>query len=195
MGRRLGFIEIVVLCTANQCRSPMAEVLLRARLADLGVQAVVTSAGELPGGAPASPGSVRAMSARGLDLVDHQSTQVSGHQLARADLIVAMARRHLRHAVTLMPSAFGRTFTLKELVRRGTEVGPRRPGEPIRDWLAEVHGDRSASSLLGDDPRDDVEDPIGGPQHLYETTASEIADLIDRVVEIAFASAERLETA
>lgn len=62
-----------MLCTANQCRSPMAEVLLRDRLAAAGVDAVVRSAGDLPGGAHASPGSVKAMAARGLDLRVHVS--------------------------------------------------------------------------------------------------------------------------
>ena len=173
----------------------MAEVLLQARLAALGIDAVVTSAGELPGGAPASPGSVRAMSGRGLDLARHQSTQVTTDMLARADLVIAMGRRHLRHAVALVPTAFARTFTLKELLRRGDAVGPRRAGQPLAEWLSAVHGDRTASSLLGENPRDDVDDPIGGPQPLYDSTADEITELVDRVVEIAFASAERLETA
>jgi protein-tyrosine phosphatase len=193
--RRLGRIEIVVLCTANQCRSPMAEVLLQARLAALGLDVSVSSAGELPGGVHASPGSVRAMQSRSLHLGDHRSQQVSAELLARADLVIGMGRRHLRHAVALRPEVFPRTFTLKELARRAEAVGPRRVGQSLTEWLAGVHAGRTTASLLGDDPRDDVADPIGGPQHLYESTADEISALVDQVVDLAFTGAERRETA
>ena len=184
-----------MLCTANQCRSPMAEVLLRSRLAVLGVDAVVSSAGELPGGVAASPGSVRAMQRRGLDLGGHRSRTVSVEDVRAADLVLAMARRHLRHAVAIAPEAFARTFTFKELARRGASIGPRRAGQSLAGWLESAHVGRTTGRLLGDDPRDDVADPIGGPDTLYETAASEIESLVDSIVELAFAAPARLETA
>jgi protein-tyrosine phosphatase len=188
-------IEVLVLCTANQCRSPMAEVLLRERLAGLGVDAVVSSAGELPGGVAASPGSVRAMAARGLDLSGHASRELTPSLVERADLVIAMGRRHLRNAVALCPDAFPRTYTLKELVRRGVAVGPRRPGQALDEWLASLHSGRTTSSLLGDDADDDVADPIGGPISLYEVTATELGQLLDRAVALAFAIADQRESA
>ena len=186
-----------MLCTANQCRSPMAEALLRARLRAAGVDATVSSAGDLPGGVPASAGSVRAMAARGHDLGAHVSRTLEPDVLDRADIIVTMARRHLRSAVAMQPQAFGRTFTLKELVRRGAAVGRRRPDEPFAAWLARLHDGRTASALLGDDPADDVADPIGGPDHLYAATATELEQLVDAFVELAFpsASAQNRESA
>jgi protein-tyrosine-phosphatase len=167
----------------------MAEVLLRERLGAVGVDASVSSAGELPGGVHASPGSVKAMARRGIDLREHRSRTVTREHLEAADLVLAMGRRHLRNAVATCPDAFGRSFTLKELVRLGAAIGPRRPDQPLGDWLAAVHVGRTRTALLGEDPRDDVEDPIGGPDHLYESTAVELGDLIDRLVELAFASA------
>lgn len=187
--------EVLVLCTANQCRSPMAEVLLRDRLAARGVDAVVSSAGELPGGVPASVGSVRAMATRGLDLGSHSSRTLNPELLDRSDLVVAMARRHLRTAVVTRPSAFPKTFTLKELVRRASAVGPRRAEQPLADWLDAVHAGRTASGLMGEDLGDDVADPIGGPDRLYEETAVELAGLVDRLVDLAFAAATERETA
>ena len=184
-----------MLCTANQCRSPMAEVLLQERLGAVGVDAAVRSAGDLPGGAHASPGSVRAMAARGLDLRDHLSQTVTPDLVGDADLVIAMGRRHLRSAVAMRPDAWERTFTLKELVRRAAAVGARRPGEPFSAWLAAVHRGRERAALLGDDPRDDVADPIGGPDRLYEETAAELSSLIDRFVDLAFGAAEDRETA
>jgi protein-tyrosine phosphatase len=173
----------------------MAEVLLRDRLASAGVDVVVRSAGDLPGGSAASAGSVKAMSARGFDLGSHRSQSVTADLVAGADLVVAMARRHLRSAVALVPAAWGRTFTLKELVRRASAVGPRHADEPFADWLASVHHGRERMALLGEDPRDDVADPIGGPDRAYEATAVELTDLVDSFLALAFPSASNRETA
>lgn len=179
-------VRVVAVCTANQCRSPMAEVLLRRALEERGIGARVTSAGSLRGGVPASPGSVRAMGRRGLDLAAHESHQLEAGELAAADLVVCMARRHVREAVVLHPPAWPRSFTLKELVRRGETVGPRRADQPLEAWLAEVGAGRTRATLLADDPLDDVADPIGGPDPAYEATAALLEDLVARAVDLAF---------
>jgi protein-tyrosine phosphatase len=156
---------------------------------------VVSSAGDYPGGVPASPGSVRAMAMRGVDLGGHVSRSLSPDLLAGADLVVAMARRHVRSAVAMRPASFGRVFTLKELVRRGIEVGPRQPGQSFDDWLATLAAGRTPSGLLGEDDRDDVADPIGGPDRLYLATAEELAGLVDAFVDLAFGTDQARETA
>jgi len=164
----------------------MAEALLRARLGTAGVDAVVQSAGDLHAGVPAASGAVRAMRARGLDLSSHRSRSLTGDLLDRADVVIAMARRHVRSAVSLRPGAWPRAFTLKELVRRGSGIGPRKPGESFDDWLGRIHAGRERRALLGDDPRDDIADPIGGPDRLYEATAVELGQLVDDLVSLAF---------
>lgn len=167
----------------------MAEVLLQRRLAALGVEARVSSAGELPGGVRAEGGSRRAMAVRGLDLDAHRSRAFTAELLANADLVVAMARRHVREAVLVQPGAWPRTFTLKELVRRGEAAAPRQADQSLAEWLALVHLGRRTSDLLGDDPVDDVEDPIGASDPVYEATAVELDELIARLVDLAFAPA------
>lgn len=173
----------------------MAEVLLRQRLGGLGVDAQVTSAGELLGGAPASGGAVRVMAARGLDVSHHVSRAMSPSMLASSDVVLAMSRRHLRAAVAMEPTVFERTFTLKEVVRRASRVGPRRGDQSMSAWLTDVHAGRTTASLLGDDPVDDVADPIGKPDADYEVTAGELESLLDRFVDLAFASTHRRESA
>jgi protein-tyrosine phosphatase len=152
----------------------MAEVLLRRRVPALDV----SSAGSLEPGHPASGGSVRAMATRGLDLLEHRSQQLRPAVIDRADLVITMARSHLREVVVADPAAFGRTFTLRELVRRGEAVGR---AESFAGWLALLGEGRRMAGLLGDDPNEDIADPIGGPELGYERTAVQLADLIERL--------------
>jgi protein-tyrosine phosphatase len=167
----------------------MAEALLRSRLGGLGVDAQVASAGLLQAGQPASGHGVDILQARGLDMTAHRSRSMTREMLSSADLVLAMAREHVREAVVLDPSLWPRTFTLKELVRRGEAAGPRRPDEPLEVWLARVGQGRRISELTGSSPVDDVEDPYGGPRSAYERLLVELDNLLDRLVAVVFAGA------
>ena len=163
----------------------MAEALLRARLAARGVGEVhLRSAGLLAGGVPATKG------ARGIvgGLDGHVSRRLSSDLVTAADLVVGMAREHVREAVLLDRGAFPRSFTLKELVRRGSAAGARRAGETMPEWLHRVGAHRKPADLLGASPDDDVADPIGGPPSAYEATAAELDGLVARLVELAWPS-------
>ncbi len=167
----------------------MAEVLLRHRLGDLGVKARVASAGMLRSGQPASDHGVDILRERGLDMTTHRSRAMSRELLGGADLVLAMAREHVREAVVLDTALWPRTFTLKELVRRGEAAGARQADESLRDWLARVGQGRRIAELTGSSPADDVADPYGGPRSAYERLADELDDLLDRLVVVAFAGA------
>ena len=159
----------------------MAEALLRLRLAERGVDAGVHSAGLYRGGVEASAGSVRAMAQRSLDLAGHRSRSLTADLVRRADVVLGMARLHVREVVLACPDAWPRCFTLKELVRRGEAIGPVAHGQPLDAWLAAAHDGRRRSDLVGDSSEDDVADPIGGPDPLYEATAAELDDLVTRL--------------
>jgi protein-tyrosine-phosphatase len=118
------------------------------------------------------------MASRGLDLDDHVSRTLDPAMVEAADLVVCMARRHLREVVVAVPSAMPKTFTLRELVRRGEAVGP---ASSLGEWLALVGAGRRSGDLLGDDVNDDVADPIGGPDDDYERTAVQLEDLVARL--------------
>jgi len=168
-------LRILLVCTANQCRSPMAEALLVRRLP----AADVSSAGSLRAGQPASEGSVRAMAARGLDLGAHRSRLLDGRLVADADVVLGMARRHVREATVLDTSAFRKTFTVRDLVRRG-EQHPSTGGDLVA-WLDVIGRGRRPTDVLGDDADEDVADPIGKPDAAYERTAVELEALVDRL--------------
>src|SRR6266545_8167102 len=176
-------IKILLVCTANQCRSPMAEGLLRAQLAAAGIGAQVGSAGLLPGGSPAQPDAVAVMAERGIDITRHVSCQLTPEIARSANLVLGMAREHVREACVGYGALLQRAFTLKELVRRGDGVGPRREDETLYTWLGRVGAGRRPNDLVGDSAVDDIADPIGKPQPFYEQTAEELDTLLRRFVD------------
>jgi low molecular weight protein-tyrosine phosphatase len=162
----------------------MAEGLLRRLFAHAGVGASVGSAGLLPGGAPATPDAVATMAARRVDLRHHVSRTVDADMAQGTPLIIGMTRYHVREVCASYGAPMERTFTLKELVRRGEEVGPRNEGESVYAWLARVAAGRRPADLMGDDPDDDIADPVGRPRSVYEDTADELEGQLRRFVDL-----------
>jgi protein-tyrosine-phosphatase len=156
----------------------MAEAMFRHLAAERGGDFRVGSAGFLQEGLPASDEAIEVMARRGIDLSQHRSRVTTAELLGQADVVVAMARRHVREASLVDSTAFSRTFTLKELVRRATEVGPLPPGEPVADWCAGLAEGRTQVQVLGDTPLDDIPDPIGRPLRVFKRTAAELDDLL-----------------
>jgi protein-tyrosine-phosphatase/tRNA A37 threonylcarbamoyladenosine synthetase subunit TsaC/SUA5/YrdC len=118
----LGQLVILLVCTGNTCRSPMAETLMRDRLHKRFPElfrdgqpppAMTISAGlsAYPGGA-ASPEAVTVMSQRGLSLKDHQSRPVTERLLKQADLVLTMTASHRHAIVQRWPEVAGKTFLL-----------------------------------------------------------------------------------
>jgi protein-tyrosine phosphatase len=177
-----------LVCTANQCRSPMAEGLLRAQFASAGIHAQVGSAGLMSGGHPATPDSVAVMADRGVDIRRHVSCQLTPDIAQSANLIVGMTRQHVREACVTYGALLQRSFTLREIVRRGEAAGARRDDETLYTWLARVGAGRRPEDLVGDSPDDDVADPIGRPRVYFEQTADLLDALLARLVQLVVGS-------
>ena len=160
----------------------MATAILRHRLEQRQIPAVVTSAGLREAGHPAVEGAVRALAGRGLDATSHRSRRVEADLVRDADLVLALERAHVREVVVLEPEAWPRTFTVKELVRRAAAAGPRSADESLSAWLTRLHAGRRRADLLGSSPDDDVGDPTGGSPEDYEATADELEGLLSRLV-------------
>lgn len=105
-------MRILFLCTGNTCRSPMAEVIARAALAQRAVSNVsVESAGVGAwDGAPASDAAILVAYEHGLDLSSHQARQLTAAMVKDADLILCMGASHRDLAVTM--GADGRAHLL-----------------------------------------------------------------------------------
>jgi protein-tyrosine-phosphatase len=144
----------------------------------------VASAGLLQGGYASPPEVVTVMAEVGIDLSRHSSTQISPELVSASDVVLGMARRHAREVVLLDSRAWGRTFTLKEFVRRGDAVGRRGPDEALDSWLDRLHRGRQRTDLVGSSVGDDVPDPIGGPIEGYRKTARELGHLVDEAASL-----------
>jgi protein-tyrosine phosphatase len=155
----------------------MAQAMLSGRLAARGVPVSVASAGLLAGGRRPPAEVISVMAARGIDVTGHRSRTVTVDDLAAADLILGLAKEHVRHAAVLLPEAWPRAFTLRELTRRGRRAGPRAPAEPLGDWVARAARNRDRHDLLAAGHADDVTDPAGGALRGYRVSAG----LLDRL--------------
>jgi protein-tyrosine phosphatase len=140
-------LNILLVCTGNTCRSPMAEGLLKKRIADAcgcdpnqldrsGIS--VTSAGvaAMPG-ARASSQAVETMRGYAVDLGTHSSQPVTERLVQNADLILTMTEGHRQALLAQFPTAVNRTYT----VARGSG---------------------------------DISDPIGLPVEFYQRCAEQI---------------------
>jgi protein-tyrosine phosphatase len=178
--------RVLFVCTANIVRSPIAAALLTMRLRDAGAEAVVESAGLRDAERIMDNGALLALDRYGVDLRRHRSRRLDAAMVSPATLILGLEREHVREAVLIDPSTWPRAFTLKEIVRRGEQIGARADDESIEEWIARLQTGRTQQGLLGADPIDDVADPYGGPPGGYEDAAEEIDDLVTRLVELAW---------
>jgi protein-tyrosine phosphatase len=172
---------VLCVCTANVCRSPAAELLLRTglrrRLGSVEADAIqVHSAGIWASpGRPVEPGTGTALRAHGVaadDLADVRSVPLRRDAVATADLVLAAAAEHVRGVWRLQLVARHRTFTLGELARLSEAV----PDDllPPDDPAARLRALVSAADAIREARR-----PPGGP---YVTDAYDLADPTDNDV-------------
>lgn len=89
--------EVLMVCTGNICRSPMAAGLLRHRLPPaLQGRVAVSSAGtHALHGHQAEPLAVQTMADTGIDIRDHRARHITREMVRQADLILTMEQAQL----------------------------------------------------------------------------------------------------
>lgn len=128
---------IVVVCTANICRSPMAAGILRSRIAEQGLadEVQVLSAGVwAEEGHSASLHAVAVLGQRGIDLTRHLSQSVTSAMLNQADLVLVMEEAHRRSIFYLAPQHLGKIFLLSEMAGEHDDVADPYGG-PLEDYV------------------------------------------------------------
>jgi protein-tyrosine-phosphatase len=94
-------MHILLVCTGNTCRSPMAEAILRALVEQRGLTDVVVSSAGTGAwdGAPASEGAYLVGLEKGVDLSAHRARLLTQELADSADLILTMSRAHRQRAL------------------------------------------------------------------------------------------------
>lgn len=145
-------MRILIVCSGNTCRSPMAEVILKKELEQAGISGIeVRSAGIMsPGGEPMNTYSATALAAGGYDTCPaFRSNALSALSLEAFDRILCMTQDQVALVNRRYPEVSSRTRTLAL-----TESG--------------------FSS--------DISDPFGAPLETYLKTFKEIRDAVMKLV-------------
>ena len=175
-------VSILVVCTGNVCRSPIAEGMVRAALERRlpGGAPEVSSAGTIGWeGSGAMPESVEAAAERGIDIAGHVARPLDPSMLDVADLIVCMAQEHREEIERDHPAAAPRSFTLKELVRE-LEALPPTSGDLVR--RVEEADELRRNGFVGNPADEDISDPLGLPLDTYRAVAWELDAWCERLV-------------
>ena len=157
---RLSSMVVLLVCTGNTCRSPMAEVIMRHMVAeklncsasDLDQRGVIIASAGIATVSACAPSreAVEVMQERGFDLSNHESQPLTDKLARHADILLTLTSGHLHALTRRWPDCAQRTQTL------------RHDGG-------------------------DINDPIGGSVAMYRDCADQITSaLTERVAEIEF---------
>lgn len=146
---------IIVVCTANICRSPMAAALLQHALAaqpePLRSFKIISAGVAGRAGDPVSENSVLALKKVGLDISKHTSRPLTQKMMDEASLVLGMTESH------------------RAMIQLQAEPPPKNLFL-FREFLPQ-RGDKQ------------IGDPFGGSLKLYESTRDEMVEAIPSLVE------------
>ncbi|OAN38171.1 protein tyrosine phosphatase [Mycolicibacterium iranicum] len=168
-------MRLLFVCTGNICRSPTAERLSVAFLAQrqaLGL--TVLSAGtQASVGHPVHHEAARALEHLGGDAEGFRARQLTPKLASSCDLIIAMTKAHRDNILERSPRLLRRTFTLAEVSLLASDKGAQ-----FVDDLAALR------PSLGGEVLRDVEDPIGREPEFFAAIAGQIMSLLPPVLDL-----------
>ncbi|MET1004308.1 MAG: hypothetical protein ABWX96_02100 [Propionibacteriaceae bacterium] len=173
------------MCTANHCRSPLAEFILAEELESRDLFWKVSSAGtQARPGVPMHPTAARILERRDRDPSDWVSRSLDVDLIDRSDLILTAAEEHRGVVARMQPAAMSRTFTLLQFAHLSTAL-PTPDILPNADYgrslLSHVSAARSRVQPLPRAERD-VSDPMGQPAFRFRRCATTIERAIQQIL-------------
>ena len=144
--------KVLLVCTGNVCRSPMAEGLLRHMLRGRDdIQIVSAGLGALDG-LHVTDVAAEVLAELGIDISSHLSQSLNSDLVQQADFIFVMTRQHQDALQTLFPFAAEKTFLLREFEESSAAENK------------------------------DITDPIGQPIEVYRRIRDEIRDALPSLI-------------
>jgi len=177
--------SVLLVCTANQCRSPMAEHLLRAELEVRALDWSVSSAGVAARpGQPMHPSAARILDRRGIDTAGWTSRLVDGVTIDRADLVLTATEAHREAVARLRPNAMARTFTLLQFAHLIRASPPVAAGTGQGFGAALVAQAGAARGRLQPLPKSDrdLADPMGQSAHKFRRCAAVVEQAVQDIL-------------
>jgi len=172
--RQADGFSVLFVCTANLCRSPLAEHLLRDLSATLGLALQAHSAGtDATAGEPIHALAAAALRRRGIAVEPTWSSRLLDRDaIQAADLILVAAPSHRSRVAHLEPTAVARTFLLLQFA----ELIRAAPSDSIRSLPDLCPAANAARSRITPARRHSAEirDPIGGARAAFEACAATI---------------------
>ena len=179
-------MNILIVCTGNICRSPLAEKLLQSRLTAAGIPAIVTSAGtRAVVDHPMTDEAAFLSTQYGAEPTLHLARQLTADRIAAADLILTATREHRGEVVSLHTRANRYAYTLNQFARLVAESSTVEPSkvEPVETptisiFLSEINATKGLALPPAHPDDDDIEDPYRRSAEVYDR----VGHIIDTAV-------------
>ena len=192
---------VLHVCMGNICRSPMAERLLVARLADLLgpadpapdtlLYSHSAGTGGWHTGERMNPPAARQVLERGGDPADFTARQLHGEHIDSSELILTATGEQASYVTALRPDAAGRTFTVCEFGRLLHDVDTAElppaaatPERVLARGVAMVAAADKVRGGSGPGPEDDLDDPWGLGDRFFDRIADDIELPLRKLVRV-----------
>ena len=183
--------NILIVCTGNICRSPIAEQILRERLhqaapdghfrvRSAGTQALVDR--------DMTPEALDQSQRYGGLKTSHVARQLTSELIEQADLVLTATRQHRGDVVSLLPRANRYSYTLTQLARllATVEEAGEAPLVTPQTFLTEIAASQGQFPPPPNPSDDDIEDPYRQSHEVYDRVGTAI-DRATRAIATALA--------